>query len=629
MEVCLPVYWGHPMIRINDLSKSYGSQLLFEHATLQMSPGQRLGLLGRNGHGKTTLFRLIVGEELPDDGTIDIPRHYRIGYVEQHLSFNSPTVLAVACEGLSEEDAHEEYRAEEILFGLGFSNGDLARSPQELSGGFQVRLHLARTLVAAPNLLLLDEPTNYLDIVSVRWITRFLRAWKGELILISHDREFMDAVTTHTAMIHRCAIRTMPGSTEKICAQIAEDEEVYEKTRINEERRREELLAFITRFKAKNTKASAARSKMKMLEKMPLRDKLGRIADLDFRFHYRSFPAKTMLEVRGLSFSYDPQAPLIGNLSMHIGAEDRIAVIGKNGKGKTTLLRLLAGELAPQTGSMRLHPGATIGYFGQTNIDRLVADATVEEEIAAGNPALSRSMVRGICGTMMFSGGHAEKKISVLSGGEKSRVLLGRLLAAPSNLLLLDEPSNHLDMQAVEALVESIDEFPGAVVIVTHDEMILRNLATRLVLFQRGKVEVFDGGYDDFLEKVGWEDERDLRKGARPAAEKMTAMSKRDAKRARARIVQERSDALRPLKERIDADETGICELEEELRHAGEELVAASYAQDIERCATLSRAVKEMQTKIEELFADLESATLDYERLSVAFDTRMSQTEGE
>ena len=256
------------MIRINNLSKTYGSQLRFEHATLQMSAGQRLGLLGRNGHGKTTLFRLIVGNELPDEGTIDIPRNYRIGYVEQHLNFTSPTALQVACEGLSAEDIHEEYRAEEILFGLGFSKEDLARPPQELSGGFQVRLQLAKTLVAAPNLLLLDEPTNYLDIVSVRWITRFLRAWKGELIIISHDREFMDAVTTHTAMIHRSAIRTMPGPTEKICAQIAMDEEVYEKTRINEERRREELLTFITRFKAKNTKAAAARSKMKMVEKM-------------------------------------------------------------------------------------------------------------------------------------------------------------------------------------------------------------------------------------------------------------------------------------------------------------------------------------------------------------------------
>lgn len=615
------------MLRINDLSKSYGSQLLFEHATLQMSPGNRLGLLGRNGHGKTTLFRLIVGEELPDCGTIEVPRHYRIGYVEQHLSFTSPTVLGVACEGLSEENIHEEYRAEEILFGLGFSKEDLDRAPQELSGGFQVRLHLARTLVSAPDLLLLDEPTNYLDIVSVRWITRFLRTWKGELIIISHDREFMDAVTTHTAMIHRSAIRVMPGPTEKICAQIAEDEEVYEKTRINEERRREELLAFITRFKAKNTKASAARSKMKMLEKMPLRDKLHRIADLDFRFHYRPFPAKVMLEAEKLSFSFEQQMPLISNLNLRIGAEDRIAVIGKNGKGKTTLLRLLAGELAPRFGRVQSHTSTTIGYFGQTNIDRLAADATVEEEIASANPMLSKSMVRGICGTMMFGGAHAEKKISVLSGGERSRVLLGKLLAAPSNLLLLDEPSNHLDMQAVEALVESIEEFPGAAVIVTHDEMILRSLATRLILFQGGKVEVFEGGYDDFLEKVGWEDEEDLRKGARPAAEKMTAVSKRDVKRARAQIVQERSSLLRPLKERIDADETGICELEEELKQANEELIAASYAQEIEKCANLSRAIKEMQAKIDELFADLESATLEFERISAEFDARMARTE--
>jgi len=428
-------------------------------------------------------------------------------------------------------------------------------------------------------------------------------------------------------MIHRSAIRTMPGPTEKICAQIAMDEEVYEKTRINEERRRDELLTFITRFKAKATKASAAKSKMKMVEKMPLRAKLGRITDLDFRFHYEPFPAKTILEVEDLSFTYDPEVPLIDNVSIRISAEDRIAIIGKNGKGKTTLLRLLTGELEPLTGTMNMHSKTAIGYFGQTNIDRLTPTATVEEEVGSANTALGKAMVRGICGTMMFSGAHAEKKISVLSGGEKSRVLLSKILAAPSNLLLLDEPSNHLDMQAVEALVESIDEFPGAAVIVTHDEMILRSLATRLILFQGGKVEVFDGSYDDFLEKVGWEDEETLNKGARHKAEKETQPSRRDTKRARAQIVQERSTALRPLKQRIDANETGICELEEELKQAEHDLVEASYAQEVERCTDLSRKVKEMKAEIDKLFADLESATLDFERLTAEFDARMAQLE--
>jgi ATP-binding cassette, subfamily F, member 3 len=613
------------MLRINNLSKSYGSQVLFENATLQLAPGSRLGLLGRNGSGKTTLLRLIIGQETPDSGTIEIPKHYRVGYLEQHLRFAKETVLDVACEGLSGGASHERYRAEEILAGLGFSTEDFGRGPDELSGGFQVRLHLARVLVAQPDLLLLDEPTNYLDIVSVRWITRFLRAWRGELILISHDREFMDAVTTHTAMIHRSAIRAMPGPTEKICAQVASEEEIYEKTRINEERRRAELLTFITRFKAKNTKASAARSKMKMLERMPLRDKLEQIADLDFRFHYAPFPAKTMLTVEDLAFSYDPESPLIDGVHLAIGASDRIAVIGKNGKGKTTLLRLLAGELAQQGGAHKLHPSTQLGFFGQTNVERLSRDATVEEEIGSANATLGRSSVRGLCGTMMFPGDAAEKRISVLSGGERSRVLLGKILAAPTNLLLLDEPSNHLDMQSVEALVDAIEEFPGAVVIVTHDEMILRSVATRLVLFQGGRIEVFEGDYDDFLAKVGWEEERE----GRAAPEERTTPSKKDLRRARSQIVQERSAALRPFKERIDAAEAEICRLEEETAAAKESLTAAAEAREGELCASLGRAIKESESRIEALFAELEAATLEYERLSKEFEGRMASLEAD
>ena len=611
-----------PVLSISNLTKSYGRQLLFEDASLHMSQGERLGLMGRNGHGKTTLFRMILGVEEPDGGSIEMPRGYRMGHLEQHLRWESPTVLAVACEGLGADAENERYRAEEILFGLGFCREDLGRSPQELSGGFGVRLNLARTLVSRPDLLLLDEPTNYLDIVSVRWITRFLNAWRGELVVISHDREFMDAVTTHTAMIHRRAIRKMAGPTEKICAQIASEEEVYEKTRINEERRRAELLGFIERFKAKNTKASAARSKMKMLEKMPLRAKLEQIADLDFRFRYSHFPAKVVMEAEGISFSYDGCEPLIENLSLRIKADDRIALVGKNGKGKSTLLKLLAGEIEPISGRRRAHPSAAVGYFGQTNIERLDPKATVEDEIGSANPSLGKGAVLGLCGLMMFPGDDAAKRVSVLSGGEKSRVLLGRILAAPANLLLLDEPTNHLDMQSVEALSDSIDEFPGAVVIATHDEMILRSMATKLVLFQGGKVELFEGGYDDFLERVGWEEEGEPEKTDAP--EDGASKSRKEMRRLRSKVISERSAAARPLKERIDAAETAICGLEASVREVEEKLVAASTGGEANLCGALSKKLKEDKERIEDLFAELEEATLEFERLSREFEEKLA-----
>src|SRR3989338_9174986 len=256
------------MLRIQDLNKAYGSQILFEEASLQMSPGDRLGLVGRNGHGKTTLFRLILREEEPDSGKITIPRNYRIGHLAQHLHFTQPTVLEEGCLGLSEGEEWDHYKVERVLFGLGFLEEDMAKPPVTFSGGFQIRLNLAKVLVSNPNLLLLDEPTNYLDILSIRWITKFLRGWKNELILISHDRDFMDSVTTHTAAIHRHKIVKLSGGTEKLYAQIELDETIHEKTRINEEKKRKQVEAFISRFRAKASKAASVQSRVKQLEKM-------------------------------------------------------------------------------------------------------------------------------------------------------------------------------------------------------------------------------------------------------------------------------------------------------------------------------------------------------------------------
>ena len=243
------------MIKIKQLSKAYFARELFTDVSLQMNAGDRLGLVGRNGHGKSTLFKLILGQEDPDSGEITIPRNYRIGHLEQHLRFTEPTILAEAALGLPEDESHSLYKAEAILFGLGFSAADLEKAPREFSGGFQIRINLAKLLVSEPNLLLLDEPTNYLDITSVRWIARFLASFNGELIVISHDRDFMDRVTTHTAVIHRQKIRKFEGGTAKAYAQIFLEDEIHEKTRANEDSKRAHAEAFINRFRAQASKA--------------------------------------------------------------------------------------------------------------------------------------------------------------------------------------------------------------------------------------------------------------------------------------------------------------------------------------------------------------------------------------
>jgi ATP-binding cassette, subfamily F, member 3 len=305
------------VIKINQLSKSYFARELFTDVTFQMNAGERLGLVGRNGHGKTTLFRLILGQEEPDSGEITIPRNYRIGHLEQHLHFTQPTILEEAALGLPEEDSHSIYKAEAILFGLGFSHADLERAPREFSGGFQIRINLAKLLLSEPNLLLLDEPTNYLDITSVRWITRFLSNFKGELILISHDRDFMDRVTTHTAVIHRQKVRKVEGGTAKAYAQIVLEDEIHEKTRANEEKKRAQAEAFINRFRAQASKAKLVQSRIKMLERLPKLDELADVESLDFEFRYAPFSAKTLLEARDLSFGYTPDHLLFRYESDH------------------------------------------------------------------------------------------------------------------------------------------------------------------------------------------------------------------------------------------------------------------------------------------------------------------------
>lgn len=495
------------MIQVDGLTLAYHGEALFEDASFSIQPGERCSLVGRNGSGKSSLFRLIMGKETQDKGTIAKRKNYIIGALDQHIVFTCPTLIEEAALGLRPEEKDCLYKAETILFGLGFKEEDLERSPQEFSGGYQLRLHLAKVLVGEPDCLLLDEPTNYLDIVSIRWFTKFLQEWPGEFILISHDREFLDSVSTHTMGIHRQKVSKVKGNTIHFFEQLMQKEEIHEKTRLNLEKKREHLQGFISRFGAKASKATQAQSKQKQLSRIPVLENLKNLYQLDFQFNEANFPGKKMLEVHDLSFSYNSVTmhPLIEHLSLSIEKGERVAIIGKNGRGKSTILRLLAGELTPNKGSSKRSENLAIGYFGQTNIDRLHPKHTIEEEIATANPKLNFTQVKAICGLMMFSGDKSKKVNGVLSGGEKSRVLLGKIIAEPCNLLLLDEPTHHLDMESIEALIDAIEDFEGGVIMVTHSELILKRMnLDKIVICHEGKQELHLGTYEEFLDKNGW-----------------------------------------------------------------------------------------------------------------------------
>lgn len=498
------------MINVSSLKKSYVKQDLFSDVSFVINAEERVGLVGRNGHGKSTLFRIILGMEEADSGDVFVPRDYSMGHLSQHLVFTESNILDEVCLVLPLLDGcwKETYKAEAMLHGLGFHNEDFSRPPSDFSGGYQIRLNLAKLLLSEPRLLLLDEPTNYLDIVSIRWLTQFLKDWHGELLLITHDRSFMDMVCTHTMGIHRGKIRKVEGGTQKFYETLAEEEEIYEKTRMGEEKKRKEIESFVNRFRAKASKAKSVQSRVKLLEKMEVKEELSNIENLEFSFSSLPFPGKWLLTVEDLSFGYNKDELLFNKVNFSVKKEDRIGVIGANGKGKTTLLNVLANELKANSGQISFNDNTKLAYFGQTNINRLNHDKTVEDEVYSIDPTKSRTIIRSICGAMMFEGDAALKKISVLSGGERSRVMLGKILVTPANLLFLDEPTNHLDMHSIDSLCDAIESFDGAVLLVTHSEELLIRLCNRLIIFDSGKAEVFESGYEDFLSERGWSDEK-------------------------------------------------------------------------------------------------------------------------
>ncbi len=600
------------MIQFDAVNKGYGSDLVLDSICFLLGKKERIALVGRNGAGKTTLFRLVTGQEEADSGKIVVPKGYKIGYLSQHIHFTKNTVLEEASLGLKDGEEDKIYKAESILFGLGFSQEDMQKSPSLFSGGYHLRLHLAKLLLSEPDCLLLDEPTNYLDILSIRWLTKYLQNWQGELIVVSHDRMFLDEVSTHTMAIHRKKLKKVQGGTEKLFEQIALEEEVYEKTREAQDKKRAHLQSFIDRFGAKNTKAAQAQSRVKAIKRMPSLEALCQIEDLQFTFPAAKTNSKILLKAQDIDFGYS--TPLIKNFSLELEKDARLGIIGQNGKGKSTLLRLLSGDLIPQNGNIIRTPGIEVGYFGQSHIERLHKENSIEDEIRSVNPELSMQEIRSICGKMMFTQARAEKKIGVLSGGERSRVVLGKLLAKPCHMLLLDEPTNHLDVESMEAFMDALDAFEGAVCIVTHSELVLDRLATKLVVFRNDTQEHFWGSYSEFLEKGGWLEEEKTS----PKKES----SQKEVRRQRADLVQERSRALKPYQKEAEELEKQIITLEKRVEENNKKLLEAVHAGKSNLIGELSKQIKLDSDEIEALFCKLEAATIKIEEIKQDFSQK-------
>ncbi|MBI3449963.1 MAG: ABC-F family ATP-binding cassette domain-containing protein [Acidobacteria bacterium] len=539
------------MISFDGISKAYGKQVVFVEASFQLNPGEKVGLVGPNGAGKTTIFRMIVGEEAPNDGAVTVPKKITIGYFRQdveEMSGRSVLDEAIAGSGragdlhhelealqhamadparASESDAilarfgevQEEYehlggyalesRAREVLHGLGFDDERIDGDVGDLSGGWKMRVAMARVLLGRPDVLLMDEPTNHLDIESIVWLQSFLEGYAGALLMTSHDREFLNHIVSKIAEIDGGEITVYSGNYD-----------FYERERTLRETNREAAYArqqsmlakeqrFIDRFRTHASKASQVQSRIKALDKIEKVILPRRRAIVRFEFRDPPRSGDQVAVISGLHKAYGRRVIFKG-LDFTIQRRERWAVMGRNGAGKTTLLRIISGVLAPDSGSVRLGASLKMGYFAQQSLDVLDPSLTVFEQLSADFPIEGIGVIRSLAGAFQFSGDDVEKKIRSLSGGEKSRLAMARLLFDPPNFLVLDEPTNHLDLATKEMLVDSLKGFEGTMIFVSHDRTFLRGLGTRVLeLGGESGVDaqphVYPGSYVDYVARTGHE----------------------------------------------------------------------------------------------------------------------------
>jgi ATPase subunit of ABC transporter with duplicated ATPase domains len=539
------------VISLSRVSKQYGRQVLFVDASFQLNPGEKVGLVGPNGAGKTTLFRMIVGEESPDEGDVSVPKKITIGYFRQdveEMSGRSVLDEAIAgsgrlgvlhhqLEALQHDmtdpakagdmdrilarfgEVQEEYehlggygleaQAREVLHGLGFEDARIDGDVGLLSGGWKMRVAMARVLLGSPDVLLMDEPTNHLDIESIVWLEEYLKSRPGALLMTSHDREFMNRVVTKIAEIDDGEITAYSGNYDFYARERA----IREANREAAYARQQAMLAkeqrFIERFSAHAAKAAQVQSRVKALEKIEKIElpKKRKVVRFDFRQPPRSGDQVAVLT--GVTKAYGDRVVHDG-LTMTIRRGERWCVMGRNGAGKTTLLRMVAGVLAPDSGDVALGASLKMGYFAQQALDLLNPDLTIEEQLQRDFPDESIGVLRNLAGAFQFSGDDIDKKIRSLSGGEKTRLVMARMLLDPPNFLVLDEPTNHLDLFTKEMLIDALADFDGTMLFVSHDRAFLRALSNRVVELggesgTEREPHLFPGSYVEYVERTGRE----------------------------------------------------------------------------------------------------------------------------
>lgn len=622
------------MLRLQNLALARGTRVLYEHATIVASPGERIGLVGPNGCGKSTLFAAILGELSPEAGDIETPPQDRIAHVAQSfvaepmpcidfvLSGHAPLMAARAALAAAEASGDEMAlatahanlaelnegavvaQARTILAGLGFSQADGDRSVYDFSGGWRNRIALARALMRPADLLLLDEPTNHLDIDSLIWLENWLKRVEATVLIISHDREFLDRAVTTIWSVEDHSVVRYAGNYTKFEAERIEKLKLQDAAHRAYEREAASLTSFIERFRAKATKARQAQSRIKMLERLKAVEPVRAKREWRFEFPKPVRLPEHLVDAEAMRIGYGERV-VLDKVSFSVRSGERIGVLGVNGAGKSTLVKAIVGELPLMAGEIRRGQGLEIGYFAQHQLDQLRTDETPLEHMKRLAPDVREQDLRDFLGIYRFSGDFASSLVGPMSGGEKARLALALIAWKKPNLLVLDEPTNHLDMETREALTMALSTFEGAVLIVSHDRHLLRAATERLWLVHEGRVDEYDGDLDDYAELV-LEHRRTtaaVERAERLAAKEAPSVNKKEARRQEAQERQRIAELRKPLKKELDKVEKELSRKSEALkalaaRLADPELYSSA---DPDEVARVTREHGELAPQVEEL----------------------------
>ncbi len=603
------------MLQIESISKQFSTKVLLTEATAHLRPQTRVGLVGPNGAGKTTLFRMILGEESPDEGTIRKRPRLRIGYLPQELE----TIVGKTALDAAHRDEYPEHEAKRILSGLGFSEHDFSRPVEALSGGYRMRVALAHLLLSNPDVLMLDEPTNHLDKPTQRWFENFLLNSKMTLLIISHDTAFLDRVATHIWELRHHKIEEYRGNYTTFRDLRAQRDAQLQSSAARQAKEVARVQKFIDRFRYQANKASQVQSRIKQLEKVKRIEVQRDPRRVRFKFPVPGASGRHVLDLKGVSKSYGEKV-IYESLDFSVERGQRVALVGENGAGKSTLLKMLAGVLPFEKGERTVGHGVTLHYFAQHQAETLNPEHTILDSLAEVSSQAETNFLRGLAGAFLFSGPDQKKPIKALSGGERNRVALARMLIEPANTLLLDEPTNHLDPASVDVLTDALTDFPGTLVFISHDPTFLTRIATRIVEIEDGKARNFFGDYEYYLWKKAQElesikEKDDELNGQSVPSAPTRAMAAQVQPRSQAGDRRDLTKTQARLERQVARAESEIADCEAKIKARDLELADPKLYEEFAKWNTLHQEQDGWKKELERLTARWESLSAELEEV--------------